>query len=365
MLEDASPRTDCFAGVLARLPAGLDLDELARRHRALLRRRRVGGGETLLRLALARGPGGLSLRQAAAWAGLSGVADLSNPALKARLDGAVEFLDAIVAELLARRAASESLLWPGRSLRIADGTCLRQPGGQGADWRLHAVLDLGRGGFSHLELTEGRGAEALDRGAPVVGEIRIADRGFGRAPAIERFHRAGGGAADFIVRIRPGGLTLITHTGGRFDLWQHLAVLPDGPGPHEVCVQARVKGRPDLPLRLVILRKPPAATAATEKKVRRAAGRWQQVLRPDTLTAAGFVILATSLPADAYPAVQILAAYRLRWQIELAFKRLKSLLHIDQLPTLTERASRSWLAAHLILALLSDALSQDLLDAFP
>ena len=55
----------------------------------------------------------------------------------------------------------------------------------------------------------------------------------------------------------------------------------------------------------------------------------------------------------------------LSWQIELAFKRLKSLLHIDRLPTWTAQASRSWLYAHLIMALLCDDLSQDFLDTFP
>jgi IS4 transposase len=55
----------------------------------------------------------------------------------------------------------------------------------------------------------------------------------------------------------------------------------------------------------------------------------------------------------------------LRWQIELAFKRLKSLLHIDKLPTRTEQTSRSWLYAHLILALLCDDVSQDFLESSP
>jgi IS4 transposase len=64
-------------------------------------------------------------------------------------------------------------------------------------------------------------------------------------------------------------------------------------------------------------------------------------------------------------AADILAAYRLRWQVELAFKRLKSLLHMDKLPTRTERTSRSWLYAHLILALLCDGLSQDFLESSP
>ena len=56
---------------------------------------------------------------------------------------------------------------------------------------------------------------------------------------------------------------------------------------------------------------------------------------------------------------------RLLWDIELAFKRLKSLLHIDRLPTWTEDGSRSWLYAHLILALLTDDLSQDFLESSP
>ena len=53
------------------------------------------------------------------------------------------------------------------------------------------------------------------------------------------------------------------------------------------------------------------------------------------------------------------------WDIDLAFKRLKSLLHIDRLPTRTEPTSRSWLYAHLILAPLCDDLSQDFLDSPP
>jgi hypothetical protein len=44
------------------------------------------------------------------------------------------------------------------------------------------------------------------------------------------------------------------------------------------------------------------------------------------------------LPRTGYTAKDILAVHRLRWQIELAFNRLKSLLNIDRLPTWTEPA---------------------------
>lgn len=97
----------------------------------------------------------------------------------------------------------------------------------------------------------------------------------------------------------------------------------------------------------------------------RDAPRQQKTVDPRSLAAAGFMMLATSLTAGQYPAGQVLAAYRLRWQIELAFKRLKSLLHIDRLPTHTPAASRSWLLAHLILALVCDDISQEFLESSP
>jgi len=75
-------------------------------------------------------------------------------------------------------------------------------------------------------------------------------------------------------------------------------------------------------------------------------------------------VLVTSLP-NTIPAGEICAVYRLRWQIELAFKRLKSLIHIDRLPTRTEPGSLSWLYAHLIMALLTDDMNQEILESFP
>src|SRR5271168_857329 len=79
MQDAASVLTDGFGDLLGRLPAGLDLDRLALESKAIQRRREVVDGAGLLRIALARGPGGLSLRQTAAWASMLGIAELSNP----------------------------------------------------------------------------------------------------------------------------------------------------------------------------------------------------------------------------------------------------------------------------------------------
>ena len=77
---------DQFESLLRRLPSGLDLDRLARQTQAIERKRAVGSGADLLRLALARGPGGLSLSETAAWAAMLGLAEMSDPAVKSRLE---------------------------------------------------------------------------------------------------------------------------------------------------------------------------------------------------------------------------------------------------------------------------------------
>lgn len=363
-MEHISPLpADQFDALLKRLPCDLDLDDLARQTKAIERGRKVVSGITLLHLALARGPGGLSLSAVAAWATMRGLPELSDPGIKYRLDRSVDFLEAVMNRQLAAQSAGASVRWPGRILRASDGTCISKRGSTGTDWRVHAVYDLGRGGFAHFELTDGHGGEAIHRGAPVAGEVRIGDRNYATAPSLSRFCEDAVDGADFIVRVRWRAFNLQRPGGQHFDLIDHLAALPNDMAPHEVTVVAKAKQ--PLTLRLIMQRKTPEAIEATRAKLRREASRKQTTIDPRSLVAAEFMILATSLPGQQYPAHEILAVYRLRWQIELAFKRLKSLLHIDRLPTWTEQASRSWLYAHLIMALLCDDLSQDFLETFP
>ena len=366
METTASVLTGQFPDLLDRLPAGIDLDSLALETKAIQRKRKIGDGASLLRLALARGPGGFSLRQTSGWMSLQEIGELSNPGVHYRLTRAADFLAAVVGRLLAAKTPGATLRWPGRTLHLADGTCISKPGSKGTDWRVHGVFDLGSGGFSHLELTDVHGAEALARGAPAAGEIRIGDRNYARAPVLQRFLAEGDGTADFIVRLGWNALQLSTPDGQPFDLIEYLRHLLASAAPHDVTLRAAGgRGQAPLALRLIVRRKTQEATEATRLALRRAAIKNGKKLDPRSLIAAEFVILATSLPREGYTADEILAAYRLRWQIELAFKRLKTLVHIDRLPTRTKQTSRSWLYAHLILALLCDELSQDFLESSP
>jgi Transposase DDE domain len=126
------------------------------------------------------------------------------------------------------------------------------------------------------------------------------------------------------------------------------------------------RGKPLFRARLIVPRLSPQAAARAAKAQHRRQSRCRagKALQPLTVRATGHLMLLTSLPADV-PAAEVLGAYRLRWQVELAFKRLRSLLGLDRLPAKSEPLARSWPLAHLILAPLIDDASQELLDSPP
>jgi hypothetical protein len=366
----ASPAWQAWSELSTRFPADLDLNALARSTGAVRRVRGlgIGDGETLLRLCLAHGPGGMSLQETAAWADLEGVAELTAQSLNERLHGSVGFLSAVLHQLLVERSASQGVLWRGRCLRVADGSSISQPGSKGTDWRLHGVYDLGRGGFSHLEVTDQTGAESLLRCDPVDGEVLIADRGYAKAKELWAcLEPSGAHRRDFIVRVGWKALALRDPAGAPFNLIERLQAMPLGASLEEWVVQAVVgSGKQPrlLPIRLIAVPLPPDKAEANRRRLRKRASKHQEKFDPRSLIAAGFIVLATSLPTDV-PANEICAAYRLRWQIELAIKRLKSLLDIGRLPTRTRDGSLAWLLAHLVAALLVEDVQQDFLESSP
>ena len=370
----ASPPDSDWLDILSRLPPDLDLNQLARDTLAIQRVRGITDAVDLLRLGLARGPGGKTLKQTAAWAYMSGIAELSAPSLSDRLHQSVSFFAALTSRLLDVGRAAKPAVWRGRCLHLCDGSSLSQPGSKGTDWRIHATYDLGGGGFSHLELTDGQGAEALTRAVCDDGGVMIADRGYAKAGEMAAFRTGSGDRPrDFIVRTGWNMLRLENPDGTPFDLIGVLRQMEQAPLPDPLnelrewtltALYGRGKKIKRLPIRLMILPLPPEKAEIARKKIRRSANKRQYKTDARSDLAAGFMMLATSLPPD-IPANEICAVYRLRWQIELAFKRLKSLIRIDRLPTRTEAGSLSWLYPHLILALLTDDICQEILESSP
>jgi len=348
-MEHAQLDSKEWSHIIARLGGEEALASSAREHRAFIRARGVKSAVDVLRLALIYGPGGHSLRTVAAMASAAGLAEVSDVAVLDRLKGAADWLQSLCKERLARVAKETGVKPMERPIRIVDGSRLEGPGDR--VWRLHLCFDAGLARIVDAAITTTKEGERLDRLAVTPGEIRLGDRGFPQPDGIRNTLAAG---ADVLVRLTWNSLQM-TADGKPID-WLKLFKRASEQSSLDMSVRvhkAHSRFEP-LDMRLVIIKKPPAAAAQARTKARRASRKNNRRTDPRTLAGADYVILLTSLKRQEFPIDLVAALYRLRWQIELAIKRLKSLLHIDRLPAKHPDLVRAWLYAHLLLALLLD-----------
>jgi hypothetical protein len=79
---------------------------------------------------------------------------------------------------------------------------------------------------------------------------------------------------------------------------------------------------------------------------------------PEKREYACYVLVFTTLSKNQASTRQVLECYRLRWQIELTFKRLKSVVQLGHIPKPDDQSSRAWLYGKLFVALLSQKLAR-------
>jgi hypothetical protein len=237
---------------------------------------------------------------------------------------------------------------------VIDATNVQEQGATGTDWRVHYTLRLPSLECDFFELTDVRGGETLERLPVRAHDLLLADRGYcTRAGAAHVI----GSQGDLIVRLNSTNFPLLDTKGQAVDLCKRLRHL-SGHRPREWKVQfewehKRYTGR------LCAVRKTRAAALRARKKLLRRAQRKKQQLRPDTLELADYFFVFTTLPAAEFPVAVVLELYRCRWQVELVFKRLKSLLGLGHLPKYDQRSCRAWLQAKLLSAQLIERLMHE------
>jgi IS4 transposase len=113
------------------------------------------------------------------------------------------------------------------------------------------------------------------------------------------------------------------------------------------------------------VRKSDADAAESRRKARLQAQKDGSQISQNTLAAADWFILVTSLKATEFSTEDVLALYRLRWRVELGFKRLKSVIGLHGPPGTDERSARPYILAHLLMLLLLLEPSIDALEDAP
>jgi hypothetical protein len=338
-----------WQAALTRFGGTAAIEASAREKGAFLRSRAVACATDLLQLVLAYCLGGMGLRSTSAWAASAGLADLSNVALLKRLRKCGAWMEHLAVTLLSGDIKPAPA---GRRIRLLDGTTVPKAGKEAKKnsglWRLHCAFDLPDERFSFIELTDEMGGERLDRTPFVKGDIAIADRGYMHPEPMAHILEQG---ADVIVRTPWTGARWLNEDGKPFDIQAALEAAENA-GVLDRPIWIGRKKATALALRLVAIRKPPLAAEAARAQARQTAKRKGKAISGGTLVAAGWLILVTSLDAKAFPADRIGDLYRARWRIEMAFKRLKSLIGLSAPPGEDPHTAKTWILAHLLMILL-------------
>ena len=360
-----------WLGIEEILGGRMAIDALARSTGALVRRREVRDGSQLLRLALGYAATDRSLRTTAGWSGSALDIHLSDVALLNRLREAGDFLAALTATLLAQAAkvAPEPFeQWQGPPIRLVDGSIFASPGRKGFQHRLHASFDPVRQIFTAFDVTSVKAGESLMRAGIEPGEIAVSDRNYAKTQVLRQINDNG---AFFVVRagIRSARM-LDARTGERLTGQDILAALGQA-GQAEInvtLIEAKTrKGASVLPVqaRLVILRASQAVAAREKARIERSRTKHKAAPTQETQALAGVVMILTNLPLKSWPIARVALVYRLRWQIELAFKTLKSTFAMRDTPAKDPKLARTWILANLAAALLADLLASAFERAIP
>jgi IS4 transposase len=330
---------------------------LARETKAFLRAREIGSAIDLLRLILSYCLGHVGLRGTAAWAEALGLASVSDVALLGRFRNTPEWLSRLIGHVLARDCPDAA---QGRLIRILDGSSVAKAGrnakGTNGLWRIHASFALPAEQFDFLELTDEKGGERIDRVPVVRGELRMADAAFLQVDQIGEVMQEG---ADILVRGCWRHARWQEEDGKPIDILAELRKVEEKGFLDRTIWLGRQKRKPAIKMRVVALHKPPAAVAEARRKANLAAKKQGRQVSKETLYASEWVILVTSLAEQEFSTEDLFKLYRMRWRIELAFKRLKSLIGLRSPPAKDPAIARSWILTHLLMILLVEPLMDE------
>jgi len=331
-----------------------DWEELAESTEALKGLRKDKSAEGLLRTLLIHLGCGYSLRETAVCARESGLAELSDVAVLKRLRKSKAWLHALCLSLLAERAGAAGV-FPVGTMRLFDATHVSEPGKTGSVWRVHYSVQMPSLRCDHFEITPSRGEGSGEsfRHFPIgAGDHILADRGYSLASGIAHVHSKKGFVA---VRYSPHNMPVEGPDGGKFELLKRLARMKTAGEARSWAVQidaggATVRGR------ICAVRKSEEAIRQTHCRLQRRASKNGQKLKAQTLRHAEYVMVFTTFSEERFSARDVLEWYRIRWQIELVFKRFKQIAALGHLPKHDDESAQAWLYGKLFIALVTEKL---------
>ncbi|MCC7538390.1 MAG: transposase, partial [Deltaproteobacteria bacterium] len=310
---------------------------------------KIRDGDTLLRFLLLHIGAGLPLRQTVAVMAEAGLPSLSPMRLHKKMCRAAPYLRALVERMVDWPTEGAPERWGGYVFSAVDATAVCGPGATGTDARIHTKLRIADVALTEVQVTDEHGGESLRRFAWEPGELAVGDRAYFTPPGIQHVLKCG---ADVLVRYRLEGVELSDGHGHIVDVLSavsHLAIAEVFDMDVEAALPDGIAAG-----RLIAYRLPDDAVERARERLRREKGG---PLSERVFESAKYVLLFTTASRQRLSAERCLQGYRLRWQIELQFKRWKSLCGFDLLPNQRDDTTLAWIYGKVLLGLLLDRMA--------
>jgi DDE family transposase len=345
--------------LLSNLPA--DYKELAVEHGQIETKfgnAKITSADDLLRLMFVHVGADLPLRQTVALVAEAGGPSIAPMRLHMKMRRAEPYLHALVTRMCALMGAGEAEQWGGYSLLAVDATAVSGPGAKGTDARLHTALRLSDVAVCQAKVTDVYGGEGYWQFTIGRGQLWLGDRAYCNARGIAWVLVHG---SDVLVRLNRGALPLTDLQGRPFDVLEHVGEVAVG-HPVEHAVGFEHEGK-TFAGRLIIDRLPPPQAERARQRLRQEQGA--ERVTAAALRMAEFVVLFTTAAPHRLSTQRVLRAYRLRWQVELVYKRWKSLGGLDRVPNKRTDTLLAWLYVKLLLALLLERIGSAAAEISP
>ena len=330
----------------------VDWEGKAKELGALKRCRKFDGADALLRTLLIHLADGCSLRETVVRAKQGGIASISDVALLKRVKAAGEWLRWMAEQLMDSWAHPRiyGVLGHEMRIRIIDGSTVQEPGSTGTSWRIHYSLGFPSLNCDEVHITAPNIGESFKLFSVNRGDLFLGDRGYANRGNVNHVVKGGG---EVLIRINLTTLPVVDPLGASFPILERLRTLSGTKlGDWDVLISH--EGRL-IPGRICALKKSKQSTEIARRKTLKENRKKGRRIKPETLEAAGYTFVFTTLGRHV-TTTQVLEIYRGRWQIELAFKRLKSIVGIGHLKKKDVEAARAWIHGKLLVALLIETL---------
>jgi len=317
--------------------------------KAIVRKRGIENPDDLMMLSLFHLLNGCSLTEVSTIAELTKLGKVSDVAFMNRFENCNNWFLWITSNITTNGAISYSKpKWlENYNVSGIDATDVREKGRSGRLYRLHFALDIFKMKSLQYNITTNETGESLRNFEIKENDLYLADRGYISLNGIEHCINGGG---SFVLRLRKNSFKLYDSNDKEINLLEHLKNI-ESDNALDFIVYAKGSNGKKIPLKVCAKRKTAEAIENTQKKLRRREQKNQAKMADDTKSFNEYIVLLTNLPEDIM-SEEILELYRYRWQIEIYFKRLKSIMDFGQLPKRRPASVMAWLNGKLMIALL-------------